>query len=105
MKNNPLNKARELAASIVNSEEYKDIKRAEDALYSDSEVSEIYKKYLESGKLESENEEKKKIVKEYIEAAGKFNSLMRNINTIISYTIGYTGAKGDCSSCTGCKGK
>lgn len=101
---NALDKARELGAAILESEEYVDLKESEVALHEDTGSYRLFRDMNNSEKDRMEALKDENIAR-YIECQNKYNSLIRDINTIISYYTGYTAEKGDCGSCSGCGSK
>lgn len=101
---NVLDKARELGMAILDSEEYTALKESEVAIHEDTESYRLFRDMDKSEKdrMEALKDEK---VACYIECQGRYNSLMKDINTIISYYTGYIAEKGDCGSCSGCGSK
>lgn len=103
MNDNPLNKARELSISILNSIEYKKMKQYEEQIFSDENLMKTYKKTLELKKNEDNLEKKNEVITNYINAKKDFENLISNINTIVAFMIGYKNEKNKCISCEECK--
>lgn len=106
MKSNYLNKARELGKAIVESDEYVNLKKCEDALYSDSESVERYENYRSLENKGDESADKMlqdEKVREYVSAQKAYNAMMSDINVILSYFTGHTSEKGSCGGCGGCR--
>ncbi|WP_235436137.1 YlbF family regulator [Gottschalkia purinilytica] len=132
IKISPLDKARELGNSISQSDEYTNLRKAEEAFHNDNESVkllkdlEVKKKKYES--LISSDNINNKIIKSLFEEIKdiekkiannliiqnlydcqlKYDKLIKNVNTIIGYMIGSTaqsksGRSGCKGSCSGCK--
>lgn len=119
-----LNKAKELGNMIADTEEMRELLKA-DVLFKQSDrAKKLFKEYGEIQKqiiIDKDNngeelkkmlEEKQKeinshdISREYIEKKSNFDNLMKKINDVIVFTIsGEEGCscKGGCGSCGGCK--
>ena len=121
-----LEKTRELGQMIVDSEEMKAYKAAEEAQAKDEEAQTIMQEYnikrmnlardMQNGKISSEEAvaentkafdevlEKSASIKNYVEAKKAFDNLVNQVNRIINYYI--TGedpnCTHDCSTCSGC---
>ena len=119
-------KTRELGQMIQDSDEMKAFKEAEANQQNDEATQEAMKEFnlnrlnlardMQNGKLSREEAveknnkafeelcEKAPLVKEYVDAKEKFDSMVNQINTIINFYI--TGSTGecthDCSTCGGC---
>lgn len=119
-------KTRELGQMIQDSDEMKAFKEAEANQQNDETTQEAMKEFnlnrlnlardMQNGKLSREEAveknnkafeelcEKAPLVKEYVDAKEKFDSMVNQINTIINFYI--TGSTGecthDCSTCGGC---
>ncbi len=119
-------KTRELGQMIQDSDEMKAFKEAEANQQNDEATQEAMKEFnlnrlnlardMQNGKLsrdeavEKNNKafeelcEKAPLIKEYVDAKEKFDSMVNQINTIINFYI--TGSTGecthDCSTCGGC---
>ena len=119
-------KTRELGQMIQDSDEMKAFKEAEANQQNDEATQEAMKEFnlnrlnlardMHNGKLsrdeavEKNNKafeelcEKAPLIKEYVDAKEKFDSMVNQINTIINFYI--TGSTGecthDCSTCGGC---
>ncbi|WP_425449682.1 YlbF family regulator [Dethiothermospora halolimnae] len=120
-----LDKARELARAIVESEEYILLKESEKSLHNDKKASDLLSTY--NKKLDKFNEIKFKrdeeLLKKYHEEITKlkddidnnttinnlyrcqknYDNLISNINNIINYFTG-NDKKSKCGNCSGCKG-
>ena len=122
-------KARELGEAIMESEEYKELKRAETEQENDEEAlsllkeyNDIRKKLAEEIKDSSVSEERVSEIREkleeayskittndhitaYINAQQKFRAVIDQMNSIISFHITGKlpgGCGGSCESCGGC---
>ena len=121
-----LEKTRELGQMIVDSEEMKAYKAAEEAQTKDEEAQTIMQEYnikrmnlardMQNGKISREEAvakntkafdevlEKSASIKNYVEAKKAFDNLVNQVNRIINYYI--TGedpnCTHDCSTCSGC---
>ncbi len=122
-------KARELGVAIIESEEYKELKKAELEQENDKEALELLKKYSELRQTLAKeiqgadvSEERMAQIREeleeaysalttndhitaYINAQKTFQAIIDQMNNIISYHITgklSTGCSGDCSSCSSC---
>ena len=121
-----LEKTRELGQMIVDSEEMKAYKAAEEAQAKDEEAQTIMQEYnikrmnlardMQNGKISREEAvaentkafdevlEKSPSIKTYVEAKKAFDNLVNQVNRIINYYI--TGedpnCTHDCSTCSGC---
>lgn len=121
-----LEKTRELGQMIVDSEEMKAYKAAEEAQAKDEEAQTIMQEYnikrmnlardMQNGKISREEAvaentkafdevlEKSASIKNYVEAKKAFDNLVNQVNRIINYYI--TGedpnCTHDCSTCSGC---
>lgn len=100
---NPLNKARELALAIKRSDEYIELKRLEEEISSNNRYRECYELYIEENSIKGFTDEERNKIQEYIKARDNFNNIMKDINTIISFSIGYVREGGNCSKCDKCK--
>ncbi len=125
--NEVLEKARELGELIRNSAEMKSTKDAELLQERDDEARELMKEFnmqrmnlardMQSGKLSREEAVKKnneafdgllkksEVIKNYIDAKKKFDSMVNQVNQILNFYI--TGQDSscthDCSTCGGCR--
>lgn len=123
---NILDKTRELGEMIQDSEEMKAYKAAEAAQKSDEATQEFMKEFnlnrlnlardMQNGKVSREdaiaknNEafdelcKKAPLIREYVDAKAKLDTLVNQVNQIISYYItGQTDdCTHDCSTCGGC---
>lgn len=124
-----LDKARELAIALTESEEYLAYKEAEDIQLGDQEACKLLADYrvtqdnlakraaadgvtkeeLEAIQSEAQasfdNLVKNVSIKNYLDAQSKFSNLVSQVNNIISYFINGQnsgGCSGDCGSCGGC---
>lgn len=124
-----LDKARELAIALTESEEYLAYKEAEDIQLGDQEACKLLADYrvtqdnlakraaadgvtkeeLEAIQAEAQasfdNLVKNVSIKNYLDAQSKFSNLVSQVNNIISYFINGKssgGCSGDCGSCGGC---
>lgn len=118
-------KTRELGEMIRESEEMKAYKKAELIQQEDDQSQEAMKEFnlnrinlardLQNGKLSREEAveknnkafeelcEKAPLIKEYVEAKERFDSMVNQVNTIINFYI--TGSTGGCShDCSSCGG-
>ena len=103
-----IEKAKELGQELVESEEYKELKKKESALYDNEEATSLLEEYENINKQlqmarangqEVNDEQQKKMqslqmkmennpaIKSYIESQKKFNEVMNSVNKIIN---GYT---------------
>lgn len=98
---NPLDKARELGSAILSSAEYTNLKQAELDMHENVESLKLFQSInrSEADKIVALGDKR---VSRYIDCQKRYDSLMRDINTIISYYTGHIAVKGDCSSCGGC---
>lgn len=123
-------KARELGEAIIESEEYKELKRAETAQENDKDAMELLKHYSEvrtalAGEIQKGDvgEERMAAIREeleeaygkittndnitaYINAQRTFQAIIDQMNNIISFHITGKlpgGCSGNCSSCSSCK--
>lgn len=124
-----LTKARELGQAIVDSEEFKALKTAEENQEKDVEAMELLKKYNEERKALAEEVGNGNVSEErlaeirtqlselfetvmshptiaaYSEAQQKFDSVVQQMNAILTYFITgeiSTGCSGNCSGCSSC---
>ena len=109
-----IEKAKELGQELVDSEEYKELKRKESALYDDEEATSLLEEYENINKQlqmarangqEVNDDQQKKMqslqmkmennpsIKSYIESQKKFNEVMNSVNKIINGYI--TGEEGE----------
>ena len=121
-----LEKTRELGQMIVDSEQMKAYKAAEEAQAKDEEAQAIMQEYnikrmnlardMQNGKISREEAvaentkafdevlQKSASIKNYVEAKKAFDNLVNQVNRIINYYI--TGedpnCTHDCSTCSGC---
>ncbi|MBN2883766.1 MAG: YlbF family regulator [Clostridia bacterium] len=119
-----MEKARELAAAIIKTEEYLNLNAAEEIMSNDEEgtglmqdMELLQQEYIKSARegapqdelLEIEQYLKEKhselleysVTGDYIRAKAEFDRMIKNINNEI--TSGITGcAKDDCEGCSGC---
>ncbi|MFO7815921.1 MAG: YlbF family regulator [Halanaerobiales bacterium] len=100
-----IKKAKELGQELVESEEYKELKKKESALYDDEEATSLLEEYentnkqlqmaRSNGQEVSEKQQKQlqgiqmkmeqnPAIKSYIESQKKFNEVMNSINKIIN---------------------
>jgi len=100
-----IEKAKELGQELVDSEEYKELKRKESALYDDEEATSLLEEYENINKQlqmarangqEVNDDQQKKMqslqmkmennpsIKSYIESQKKFNEVMSSVNKIIN---------------------
>jgi len=108
-----IEKAKELGQELVESEEYKELKKKESALYDDEEATSLLEEYENTNKQlqmarangqevsEKQQKELQSIqmkmeqnpaIKSYIESQKKFNEVMNSVNKIINGYI--TGEEG-----------
>jgi cell fate (sporulation/competence/biofilm development) regulator YlbF (YheA/YmcA/DUF963 family) len=130
---NVLEKTRELGESLYNSEEFQKMKEAQAQMESDSESAQILRELSELEadiRVTMENPEMSELflqskmdryqkmkdlagqnplIQQYQEAGNAFQTLMSQVNSIISYYLtGETaddsegGCGGNCSGCQGC---
>lgn len=131
MRNEIIEKAQELGTMIAQSEEKLRADAAGDAMNNDAEATELLRKYNENRKaatekLRGKNPSKEelaefksyvqaefdkiaenKLISEYIEASKAFDSLVQQVNAVLSYFITGQeneggGCSGSCSTCGGC---
>lgn len=131
MRNEIIEKAQEFGTMIAQSEEKQRADAAADAMNNDAEATELLRKYNENRKtatekLRGKNPSKEelaefksyvqaefdkiaenKLIAEYIEASKVFDSLVQQVNAVLSYFItgqenGSGGCSGSCSTCGGC---
>jgi len=109
-----IEKAKELGQELVESEEYKELKKKESALYDDEEATSLLEEYENTNKQlqmarangqevsEKQQKELQSIqmkmeqnpaIKSYIESQKKFNEVMNSVNEIINGYI--TGEEGE----------
>ncbi|MCF8002267.1 MAG: YlbF family regulator [Halanaerobiales bacterium] len=109
-----IEKAKELGQELVESEEYKELKKKESALYDDEEATSLLEEYentnkqlqmaRSNGQEVSEKQQKQlqsiqmkmeqnPAIKSYIESQKKFNEVMNSVNKIINGYI--TGEEGE----------
>ncbi len=126
--NEILEKAKELGQLLAESNELKHFKALETVFYGDEKAQEVLdhyqtrrdeitKKMHESDMtpeaLRGFQEElrscmalltENKVVNDYLEAKSKFNQLITQVNSIISFCVEgeQEGCSGSCSSCSGC---
>ena len=100
-----IEKAKELGQELIDSEEYKELKKKESALYDDEEATSLLEDYENinkqmqmkraNGQEVSEDQQKKMqslqmkmeqnpSIKSYIESQKKFNEVMNSVNKIIN---------------------
>jgi len=100
-----IEKAKELGQELVESEEYKELKRKEKALYDDEDATSLLEEYENINKQlqmarangqEVNDQQQKKMqslqmkmeqnpsIKSYIESQKKFNEVMNSVNKIIN---------------------
>src|SRR6056297_52802 len=100
-----IEKAKELGQELVDSEEYKELKRKESALYDDEEATSLLEEYeninnqlqmARANGQEVNDDQQKKMqslqmkmennpsIKSYIESQKKFNEVMSSVNKIIN---------------------
>lgn len=108
-----IEKAKELGQELVESEEYKELKKKESALYDDEEATSLLEEYENTNKQlqmarangqEVSEKQQKQLqsiqmkmeqnpsIKSYIESQKKFNEVMNSVNKIINGYI--TGEEG-----------
>ena len=124
-----LTKARELGETIANSEEFKALKAAEEMQENSAEAMEILKKYnderralaeeVSSGEVSDERiaEIRKQLeesyervmsqseIAAYYEAQKKFEAIVNQMNSILTYYMTgeiNAGCSGNCSGCSSC---
>lgn len=123
-----LDKARELAIMLSESEEYLAYKEAEDIQLSDQEACKLLADYrvtqdnlakraaadgvtkeeLEAIQAEAQASFDSLLqntsIKNYLDAQNRFSNLVQQVNNIISYFISGNsgGCSGNCSGCSGC---
>ena len=131
MRNEIIEKAQELGTMIAQSEEKQRADAAAAAMNNDAEATELLRKYNQNRqtateKLRGKNPSKEelaefksyvqaefdkiaenKLIAEYIEASKVFDSLVQQVNAVLSYFItgqenGSGGCSGSCSTCGGC---
>ncbi|MGM9551282.1 MAG: YlbF family regulator [Clostridia bacterium] len=124
-----LTKARELGQAIVDSDEYKALKEAEEKQENSNEAMDILKAYNEERKALAEEigkgdvsdermaeirkqleESYEKVMSQpeiaaYYEAQSKFEAIVQQMNSILTYFMTgeiSTGCSGNCSGCSSC---
>lgn len=124
-----LTKARELGQAIVDSEEFKALKLAEENQEKDVEAMEMLKKYNEERKALAEEVSQGNVSEErlaeiraqlsesfetvmghptiaaYSQAQQQFNAVVQQMNAILTYFITgemSVGCSGNCSGCSSC---
>ena len=118
---NVLDNARNLGNSIVESEEYKNLLKAEEDYYNDKKLTELLKELndikektndpQDISRLEEKISRNKSMIS-YTNAKDKYDEVFKNINNLITYiTDGQSRPitekskdTKDCSTCSGCSG-
>lgn len=121
-----LKKARELAMSILESDEYLQLKKAEEEFNNDLEAPSLIKDYeehlreynLRFSKQSDKNEiessllklkklknkiDNNKVLNNLYQCQKKYDSMMKNVNNIVDFIIGKESKGKKCNGCSGCK--